>query len=92
LPARAQAALYAVRIAAIAATAAVLLWQGWVLTDRMSFIEYPAMEISRGFLFAILPVGMPLLLYYLVRTAIADYRFIRSGRKAFDKPISSEGL
>jgi TRAP-type transport system small permease protein len=92
LPARLQALAYVVRLGAIVFTLAVLGWQGWLLAQRMSFIEYPAMEISRGFLFAILPVGAPLMLYYLIRTAIADFRVIRSGGKVFDKPPQSDIL
>jgi TRAP-type C4-dicarboxylate transport system permease small subunit len=92
LPARAQAAIYLLRFVGIAFTLVVVAWQGFFLMRRMSFVEYPAMEISRGFLFAILPVCMPLVLYYLIRTAIADWRVIRSGGKVFDKAQTTEVL
>ena len=92
LPATLQTIVYAIRFGAIAFTIGVLFWQGWTLTDRMSFIEYPAMEISRGFLFAILPVCMPLVLYYLVRNAIDAVRAIRRGEKVFSRIHSSDVL
>lgn len=92
LPAGLQAAAWAVRLFCIAATLAVLLWQGWILAARMSFIEYPAMEISRGFLFAVLPVAVPLMLVWMARNAIADVRVIRDGGRVFDRPPVDEPL
>lgn len=92
LPARWQTFCYAVRFVCIAATVVVLFWQGWLLMQKMSFIEYPAMEISRGFLFAILPVCMPLILYYLVRNLVKDWPLMRRGGKVFDKAPSGDVL
>lgn len=92
LPATWQTICYVIRFVSIAATLIVLFWQGWLLTKKMSFIEYPAMEISRGFLFAILPVCMPLVLYYLVRNAVKDFALIRRGGKVFDKAPSGDVL
>lgn len=86
LPARGQAVLFALRVAAIAAVLAVLFWQGWLQYDRMSFIEFPAMEISRGWLYALLPVGAPLIGYYLVRSALQGWAVIRAGGRVFDAP------
>jgi TRAP-type C4-dicarboxylate transport system permease small subunit len=87
LPRRIQLAVWILRVTAIAAVTVILFWYGLELTRRMSFIEYPAMEISRGFLFAILPVCMPLILYYLVRTAWTDLQIIRSGGKVFEHRV-----
>jgi TRAP-type C4-dicarboxylate transport system permease small subunit len=79
-----QAAFYAFRFVTIAAVLVILIWYGWFLTDRMWFIEFPAMEISRGWLFAILPVCMPFVLYFLVRNAIRAYAVYRAGGNVFD--------
>jgi TRAP-type C4-dicarboxylate transport system permease small subunit len=91
LPARVQAVVYGLRVLAMAFVLGILAWQGWILTRRMSFIEYPAMEISRGWLFATLPVGAPLILYYLARTARSDLRRIATGKRVFDKPADASG-
>ena len=86
LPARARAVVYVLRVLAMAFVLSVLVWQGWLLTWRMSFIEYPAMEISRGWLFAILPAGGLLILYYLARTARHNLRRIAASRRIFETP------
>ncbi|MBI4195407.1 MAG: TRAP transporter small permease [Betaproteobacteria bacterium] len=83
LPARGQALVYALRLVAIAAVLGVLFWQGLQLTRQMSFIEYPAMEISRGFLFAILPVCAPFMLLYLFTSGIPRLRAAWSGKRIF---------
>jgi TRAP-type transport system small permease protein len=83
LPARGQALLFALRVLAMLAVLALLFWQGLALTQRMSFIEYPAMEISRGFLYAILPVCVPLIALYLVLTAWRGYQTVRRGEPVF---------
>ena len=90
LPPRGQAIIYALRVTCIAAVAGVLLWQGVLLTEKMSFIEYPAMEISRGFLFATLPVTMPFLLFYLVTSAIPRLRAAWSGRRIFEEHVDDD--
>lgn len=92
LPAALQTVAWALRLVAILATLAVVTWQGWLLARRMSFIEYPAMGISRGFLFATLPLAGTLMLYYVARTALADLRAIRAGAEAFDKPPAGDIL
>jgi TRAP-type C4-dicarboxylate transport system permease small subunit len=68
LPLRAQRMLYLFRSAAMAWVLAILFWQGLQLTLRLGSVEYPAMGISRGFLFATLPATVPLFLLYLGRT------------------------
>ncbi|MBZ0149854.1 MAG: TRAP transporter small permease [Pseudorhodoplanes sp.] len=83
-PAGGQAVLFAVRTLVMLGVLALLFWQGYVLTRRMWFVEYPAMEISRGFLFAILPVCVPLIIFYVVRCAIDGLNKIRAGRRVFD--------
>jgi TRAP-type transport system small permease protein len=83
LPRGAQAALYVLRLSAAVVALAVLFWQGLRLTMQMSFVEYPAMEISRGFLFAILPVCVPFIAFYLVVSAVRTARAARAGRPVF---------
>jgi TRAP-type C4-dicarboxylate transport system permease small subunit len=68
LPLSAQRVLCLLRSAAMAAVLAILFWQGLQLTLRLGSVEYPAMGISRGFLFATLPATAPLFLLYLGRT------------------------
>ena len=90
LPPRGQAGIYALRVACVATVAGVLMWQGVLLTGKMSFIEYPAMEISRGFLFATLPVTMPFLLLYLATSAIPRLRAAWSGRRIFEEHVEDD--
>ena len=51
-----------------------LFVKGIDLTARTIGLKYPAMEISRGFLYVSIPVMMPLMAFYLVRIIIADLR------------------
>jgi TRAP-type C4-dicarboxylate transport system permease small subunit len=90
MPRALQVVLWWLRIAVMAVLLVLLFWLGLELTLRMSFIEYPAMGISRGFLFATLPVCAPLILYYVVRTAIAGARRIREGGPVFPPPHEEE--
>lgn len=66
LPARARLALDLVRVAAMAVVLGVLFWQGLALAQRFAGLAYPAMGISRGFLYAALPVCIPFVMLYLV--------------------------
>lgn len=85
LPPRGQAVAYAVRLLAIVIVVAVMFWQGLQLTRQMSFVEYPAMEISRGFLFAILPVCMPFILLYALVAARRRIRAALDGQRIFGR-------
>jgi TRAP-type C4-dicarboxylate transport system permease small subunit len=91
LPARAQAVVFAVRALAIGFVLAVLFWQGLLLTTRMSFIDYPAMDISRGWLFVTLPVGAALIAYYLARTTWDGLRRIKAGERVPDDQPGTAG-
>jgi TRAP-type C4-dicarboxylate transport system permease small subunit len=90
LPRRGQAALYALRFLAAAVALAVLFWQGLQLTMQMSFVEYPAMEISRGFLYAVLPVCAPFVAFYLVMSAVHTMRAARAGKPIFGARVDAE--
>ena len=83
MPVPAQTLLFALRILAMLGVLALLFWQGIALTARMSFIEYPAMEISRGFLYAILPVCVPVIALYVVVTAWRGFQIARRGEPVF---------
>jgi TRAP-type transport system small permease protein len=60
-----------VRHIAIGIAAVVLIWQGMGLASRTVRLAYPAMGISRAFLYGAVPVCFALLLVNLVRSAIA---------------------
>lgn len=64
-------ALDLVRHTAIGIAAVVLIWQGIGLASRTIPLTYPAMGISRAFLYGAVPVCFALLLVNLVRSAIA---------------------
>jgi TRAP-type C4-dicarboxylate transport system permease small subunit len=64
-------ALDLVRHVAIGIAAVVLIWQGIGLASRTVRLIYPAMGISRAFLYGAVPVCFALLLVNLVRSAIA---------------------
>ena len=54
--------------------ARLLFWQGLLLTLRLRSVDYPAMGISRGFLYIALPATVPLFLFYLGRTLRRRWR------------------
>ena len=78
LPDRPRLVLYLLRCAAMLAVLGLLFAKGIELTSRMASIDYPATAISRGFLYAALPVTTPLFLLYLARCA----RRALAGRRA----------
>jgi len=53
---------------------AFLFIQGISLTMKTAGLKYPAMEISRGFLYVSIPVMMPLMAFYSIRIIITDLR------------------
>jgi len=62
---RVRLALSVLRVSVIAACSAVAIWQGIDLTGRALPLMYPAMDISRSFLYASVPAGFALGLVYL---------------------------
>jgi len=82
-PRSVQSVLYLLRFLIVGAVVVVLFWRGLELTMRMSFVEYPAMEISRGFLYAILPVSMPFIALYLVINGCRAWHVWRQGEPVF---------
>lgn len=73
---RVRLALDLLRLAAIAFVLVVLLVQGFALAERFAGVRYPAMGISRAFLYAALPICVPLMLFYLalnLRTRLRAY-------------------
>src|SRR3982751_2395221 len=60
-----RVALAVLRASVIAACSAVAIWQGIDLTQRALPLMYPAMDITRSFLYASVPVGFALGFVYL---------------------------
>jgi TRAP-type C4-dicarboxylate transport system permease small subunit len=87
-----QAILYVVRFLGMGSMIVLLFYYGWFLTTHMWFIEYPAMEISRGWLFAVLPVSMPFLFYFLIRNGIRALKLYRRGGRVFDSTHAEDVL
>jgi TRAP-type transport system small permease protein len=69
--ARAARRLDAIRWLAIGLTSVVLIWQGVGLAERTVALKYPAMGISRAFLYGAAPVCFGLLLINLVRGVLS---------------------
>jgi TRAP-type C4-dicarboxylate transport system permease small subunit len=69
--ARAARRLDAFRWLVIGSASLVLIWQGIGLTERTLALKYPAMGISRAFLYGAVPVCFGLLLINLVRSILA---------------------
>jgi TRAP-type C4-dicarboxylate transport system permease small subunit len=67
LPARARQALARVVDVGVLLLLAVFAWQGIRLTITTWSLEFPAMEISRGYLYASLPVGACLMAVAIVQ-------------------------
>ena len=68
---RAARWLDAIRWLAIGFASVVLIWQGIGLAERTVALKYPAMGISRAFLYGAVPVCFGLLLINLVRSILA---------------------
>jgi TRAP-type C4-dicarboxylate transport system permease small subunit len=83
MPRAVQVALFWLRFALTVALLVLLAWLGLDLALRMSFIDYPAMGISRSYLFAVLPTCAPLILYYLLRSTAQSVRRIQNGGPVF---------
>jgi TRAP-type C4-dicarboxylate transport system permease small subunit len=62
LPVRAQQILQRLADVGVLLLLGIFIWQGCSLTWITRGLEYPAMEISRGYLYASLPVGAGLML------------------------------
>lgn len=60
---------------------AFLFIKGISLTMKTAVLKYPAMEISRGFLYVSIPVMMPLMAFYLIRIIITDLPSLIKGNK-----------
>ncbi len=54
----------------------LLFVEGVELTQKTAGLKYPAMEISRGFLYISIPVTTPLMGIYLLRTIIRDIQLL----------------
>jgi TRAP-type C4-dicarboxylate transport system permease small subunit len=68
---RAARWLDAVRWLSIGFASIVLIWQGIGLAERTVALRYPAMGISRAFLYVAVPVCFGLLLINLVRAVLS---------------------
>jgi TRAP-type C4-dicarboxylate transport system permease small subunit len=73
LPPRGKVVLDALRRGVIAACSGVLIWQGIALSQRMAPIEFPAMEITRAWLYASVPVGFAFVLLFALRQLVAPH-------------------
>jgi TRAP-type C4-dicarboxylate transport system permease small subunit len=72
LPKRFQIGLAIITNSAILLVIVLLFVQGIKLTGKTIALRYPAMEISRGFLYISIPVTTPLMGIYLARIIIRD--------------------
>lgn len=68
LPTMLQGALARVVNVCVLALLALMLWQGLSLTITTWSLEFPAMEISRGYLYVSLPLGALLMILAIVMT------------------------
>lgn len=75
-PQRLQVMLTITTNAAIFLVIVLLFVEGVALTQKTAGLNYPAMEISRGFLYISVPVTTPLMGIYLLRTIIRDIRLL----------------
>jgi len=76
LPQKLQVMLTITTNVAIFFVLVLLFVEGVALTQKTAGLNYPAMEISRGFLYISIPVTTPLMGIYLLRTIIRDIRLL----------------
>ena len=81
LPKRFQTVLTITTNTAILMVIVLLFIEGLALTQKTVGLKYPAMEISRGFLYISIPVTAPLMGIYLLRTIIRDIRQLVGSQK-----------
>jgi len=74
LPQRLQLGLTIITNVAILMVIGLLFIEGLALTRKTAGLNYPAMEISRAFLYISIPLTAPLMAVYLMRTIIRDIR------------------
>ena len=72
LPKQIQLVLTIATNAAILLVIVLLFIEGIVLTKKTVGLNYPAMEISRGFLYISIPITAPLMGIYLLLTIMRD--------------------
>jgi TRAP-type C4-dicarboxylate transport system permease small subunit len=75
-PQRLQVVLTITTNVAIFLVIVLLFVEGVELTQKTAGLKYPAMEISRGFLYISIPVTTPLMGIYLLRTIIRDIQLL----------------
>lgn len=75
-PQRLQVVLTITTNVAVFLVIVLLFVEGLALTQKTAGLKYPAMEISRGFLYISIPVTAPLMGIYLLRTIIRDIRLL----------------
>ncbi len=68
LAARVQRAIRRVVDLCVLAVLAIFIWQGFGLTTTTWSLEFPAMEISRGYLYISLPIGACLMVLAILWT------------------------
>jgi TRAP-type C4-dicarboxylate transport system permease small subunit len=81
LPKRLQTVLTIITNSAILMVIVLLFIEGIALTQKTAGLNYPAMEISRAFLYVSIPVTAPLMGIYLLRTIIRDIRQVVGSQK-----------
>ena len=81
LPKRVQLALTITTNIAILMIILLLFIEGIALTKKTVGLNYPAMEISRGFLYVSIPITAPLMGIYLLRTIIRDIQKFSENKK-----------
>jgi len=81
LPQRTRAMLTILTNVLILLLLIFLFIEGIRLTVKTVGLKYPAMEISRGFLYVSIPVMMPLMAFYLLRIIFIDLQSFIKGDK-----------
>lgn len=81
LPGRVQTGVTIATNSAIFMVIILLFIEGVALTRKTAGLNYPAMEISRAFLYISIPVTTPLMAIYLLRTIIRDIRQLVGSEK-----------
>jgi TRAP-type C4-dicarboxylate transport system permease small subunit len=72
LPARVRSGLRRAVDAGVLLILGVFVWQGFSLVATTWSLEYPAMEISRGYLYLSLPIGACLMLVAILCSSRGD--------------------
>jgi len=70
----------------------VVAWKGYEIANRMWGQPLTSVPISKGAMFAAVPIGMVLMLFYEIGRIVAEWRVFRTGVDPYEATMSGADL